>query len=161
MRKSTLFISGALTTFILVILAGVMSAYRTLSSPAPENVQVQEEVAPVSDQPIAVVPQPVNLTPEQAADLASQVMGDTDLFSVETTEFNGETVYLITFSSGDLVYMSLDGRILSIGKLDVVVVSVPADNNGNNNNNAAKPRHDDDHEDDHEDDHGRGEDHDD
>ncbi len=163
MRKSTLFISGVLTTFILAVLSGVLTAYKTLSSPVAEDVQAQAELAPISDQPIAVAPQPVTLTPEQAADLASQVMGDTDLFSVETTEFNGETVYLVTFSSGDLVYMSLDGRILSIDKLDVVVVSVAADNNGNNNNNnnGASSRHDDDHEDDHGNDHGRGEEHDD
>ena len=79
-------------------------------------------------------------------------MGDTDLFSVEVTEFNGENVYLVTFSSGDLVYMSLDGTILSIGKLDVVVVNAPADNNGKDDN-GTKPRHDDDHDDDHDEDH--------
>jgi len=161
MRKSTLFISGALTTFILAILTGVMTTYRTLSGPVVEDVQAQAEIAPISEQPVAVVPQPVNLTAEQAADLASQVMGDTDLFSVEVTELNGESVYLVTFSSGNLVYISLDGRILSIDKLDVVVVSVPADNNGknnnNNNNNSTKPSH----EDDHEDDHSKGENHDD
>jgi len=163
MRKSTLFISGALTTFILAILAGVMTTYRTLAGPVVEDVQAQAETAPVSEQPVseqpvAVVPQPANLTAEQAADLASQVMGDTEVFSVEVTELNGESVYLVTFSSGDLVYMSLDGRILSIDKLDVVVVSVPANNNGtnnDNNNNSAKPRH----EDDHEDDQNKGENH--
>jgi len=152
MRKTTLFISATLTTFILAILAGVVTAYQTFASPMDEAVQAQAEVTQVPDQPIAVVSQPVNLTPEQAADLASQVMGDTDLFSVEVTEFNGENVYLITFSSGDLVYMSLDGKILSIGKLDVVVVNVPTDNNGKGNN-GTKPSHDDDHDGDHDEDH--------
>jgi len=147
MRKSTLFISAALTTFLLVILAGVMTTYQTLSSPVVEDVQAQAEVAPISQEPVAVVPQPVNLTPDQAADLASQVMGDTELFSVEVTQFNGESVYLITFSSGNLVYMSLDGRILSIDKLDVVVVSAPANNQGNNNN-GSKNRNNEEHEDD-------------
>jgi hypothetical protein len=74
-------------------------------------------------------------------------MGDTELFSVEVTQFNGESVYLITFSSGNLVYMSLDGRILSIDKLDVVVVSAPANNQGNNNN-GSKNRNNEEHEDD-------------
>jgi hypothetical protein len=156
MRKTTLFISATLTTFILAVLAGVAKAYQTAAIPIAqevqaqaEEVQAQTEDTPISDQPVVVTPQPVNLTPEQAADLASQIMGDTDLFSVEVTQFNGETVYLITFSSGDLVYMSLDGSILSIDKLDVVVVNVPSDNNGKNNK-GTKPRHDDDHEDDHE-----------
>ena len=147
MRKSTLFISAALTTFLLVILAGVMTTYQTLSSPVVEDVQAQAEVAPISQEPVAVVPQPVNLTPDQAADLASQVMGDSELFSVEVTQFNGESVYLITFSSGNLVYMSLDGRILSIDKLDGVVVSAPANNQGNNNN-GSKNRNNEEHEDD-------------
>ncbi len=155
MRKTTLFISATLTTFILAVLAGVVSANQVFANPVAEEVQVKTETEVtqvVPDQPVAVVPQQVNLTPEQAADLASQIMGDTDLFSVEVTEFNGENVYLVTFSSGDLVYMSLDGTILSIGKLDVVVVNVPADNNGKDDN-GSKPRHDDDHDDDHDEDH--------
>lgn len=164
MRKSTLFISATLTTFILAILAGVITAYKTFSGTLVGDVQAQAEVAPVSVQTVAVVSQPVTLTPEQAADLASQVMGDNSLFSVEVTQFNNESAYLVTFSSGDLVYISMDGRILSIDKLDVVVVSVPADNNGKDSN-GAKPRNDDDHDDDHgddrDDDHKKGEDRDD
>ena len=148
MRKSTLFISGALTTFILAILTGVMTTYRTLSGPVVEDVQAQAEVSPISQEPVAAVLQQVNLTPDQAADLASQVMGDTELFSVEVTQFNGESVYLVTFSSGNLVYMSLDGRILSIDKLDVVVVNAPANNQGKNNN-GSRTRNNDDHDDDH------------
>jgi hypothetical protein len=136
-----------------------MGTYQTISSPVVEDVQAQAEVAPISQEPVAVVPQPVNLTPDQAADLASQVMGDTELFSVEVTQFNGESVYLVTFSSGNLVYMSLDGRILSIDKLDVVVVSAPSNNQGNNNN-GSRTRDDHEHEDD-DNDHRKHEEHDD
>lgn len=63
MRKTTLFISATLTTFILAILAGVVTAYQTFASPMDEAVQAQAEVTQVPDQPIAVVSQPVNLTP--------------------------------------------------------------------------------------------------
>ena len=63
------------------------------------------------------------MTPEQASQLAAQVIGRTDLYSVETSKLNGVDAYLVTFSSGDLVYVSLTGQILSITKLPVVTVS--------------------------------------
>jgi len=71
------------------------------------------------------------VTAEQAATIASLAIGRTDIYSAETTQFNGVTAYLITFSSGDLVYVSLDGKILSVSKLQVVVAG--GGNSGNNN----------------------------
>jgi hypothetical protein len=131
MRKGTLFVAAALTTFMLVILVGAASAY--------QNIQKKNELAAqptattaaqlVSEQLPAEAAAPV-LTPEQAASLAAQVIGRTDMFSVETTDFNGASVYLVTFSSGDLVYVSPEGQILSIDKLPVTVVSAPAARKG-------------------------------
>jgi hypothetical protein len=46
------------------------------------------------------------------------------------TDLNGETVFLVTFTSGDLVYVSLDGQIRSIGKVQVETVVV---NSGGSN----------------------------
>ena len=54
--------------------------------------------------------QVTSITPEEAATLASKVLDRTDLFSAEITQFDGVDAYLITFSSGDLVYVSLDGQ---------------------------------------------------
>lgn len=132
MRKSTLFVSVALTTFMLAILYGVVSAYQSvvkseqLAAVQPQPTSVVE---PVSQPLVAVpptqipVPQVVNLTPEAAAALAGEILGRTDLYSVEVTQLEGVDVYLVTFSSGDLVYMSLDGKILSISKLPVTVIT--------------------------------------
>jgi hypothetical protein len=132
MRKSTLFISAVLTTFVLAVLYGVVSAYQSIVK-STELAAVQPKptaAAEVISQPMAVVPptqviptQPANLTPEAAADIASKVLGRTDLYSVEVTQLDGVDVYLVTFSSGDIVYVSLDGQVLSISKLAVTVVA--------------------------------------
>lgn len=126
MRKSTLFISAALTTFMLVMLFGVVSAYQTVmnanpqafSQPAQPVVQQRQPVSGVAD--VVSTPPPTRVTqftPEQAAQFAAKVIGRADLYSVEVTVWNGAQVFLVTFSSGDLVYVSPAGQILAITRL--------------------------------------------
>lgn len=158
MRKSTLFISVVLTTFMLAILYGVVSAY--------QNIVNSTEMAAVPPQPTAMVEvaneqvfvpptQVTNITPEAAADMASKILGRTDLYSVEVTQLEGVDVYLVTFSSGDLVYISLDGQVLSISKLPVTVITQSTGGGGGgggggfNNNNSGE--HEEEHEEEHED----------
>jgi hypothetical protein len=145
MRKSTLFISAILTTFMLAVLFGVVSAYQN-SLGSTQEVAVQSPpaaVVQVVDTPTPV--QVTNITPEEAAAIASKVLNRTDLYSVEAAQLEGVDTYLVTFSSGDLVYVGMDGQVLSISKLAVTVVTQTnsTGGNGNNNNN-----NDDDHEDD-------------
>jgi hypothetical protein len=131
MRKSTLFISAVLTTFVMAMLAGVASAYQGVIASTPTataQAQEQPQVKAISHTTDA---QAVNLTPEEAAGLAAQVLGQNDLYSVEVTDLNGETVFMVTFSNGKLVYVSLDGQIRSIGEVPVETVVV---NSGGNNN---------------------------
>ena len=131
MRKSTLFVSAALTTFMLVMLFGVVSAYQAMTKTNPANVgnvapvAQQQPVSDVVESAPALVPtsQAAPVTPEQAAQLAAQVISRTDLYSVETSKLNGVDAYLVTFSSGDLVYVGLTGQILSITKLPVFTAS--------------------------------------
>jgi hypothetical protein len=130
MRKSTLFVSAVLTTFLLVMLIGVVSAYQAMTKTNPVIVSAAAPAArqqPVSDVDNAPVLTPTSqaapVTPEQAAQLAAQVIGRTDLYSVETSKLDGVDAYLVTFSSGDLVYVGLTGQILSITKLPVFTVS--------------------------------------
>jgi len=159
MRKSTLFISAVLTTFVMAMLAGVASAYQKMSDTnpiaaiTPESQPQDQAIADSVPAPVEV--QPVNWTPEEAAALAAQVIGRDDLYSVEVTDLNGESVYMVTFSSGDLVYVSMDGQIRSIGKVEVetVVVSTGGggksggtNNNKANNSSQSHEDHDDDHE---------------
>ncbi len=151
MRKSTLFISAALTTFMLAILFGVASAYQNIvksTQPMAAQPQPTAEVALIS----APMPtQVTSITPEEAATLASQVLNRTDLFSAEITQLDGVDVYLITFSSGDLVYVSFDGKILSFSKIAVTVVA-QASHRRNNQSvvSAPPPSNDDGGEDEHE-----------
>jgi hypothetical protein len=133
MRKSTLFISASLTTFVLVVLAGVVSvsAYqaainKTDASASQSQAQTQQQPVSVDLVPTAVAGQATVLTPEQSAQMAAQVIGRTDLYSVETSTWNGEQAYLVTFSSGDLVYVSPNGQILSISRLQTFSTGAPS-----------------------------------
>ena len=137
MRKGPLFLSVVLTTFMLAILAAGASAYQNLQKSketafkpveAAQNVNVSAPVAA----PAATA---VVLTPEQASALAAKVIGRIDLYSVETTELNGASVFMVTFSSGDVVYVSLDGQILSITKIEQQVVVASAPGGGGSHNN--------------------------
>jgi hypothetical protein len=136
MRKSTLFLSAVLTAFVMAMLAGVASAYqgiltKTQAGASQAKAQTQPQTRSVADD-IPVQALPVDFTPEQAAALAAQVLGHDDLYSVEVTDLNGETVFLVTFTSGDLVYVSLDGQIRSIGKVKVETVVVSSGGGGGN-----------------------------
>jgi hypothetical protein len=143
MRKSTLFISAALTTFMLAVMFGVVSAYQNI---VKSTQSMAEQAQPTAGEMVNVPTQATNITPEAAAALAAQVINRTDLFSAEITQFNGVDVYLITFSSGDLVYVGFDGQILSISKIAVTVVNQPAPvknqaDNGNQNNSGGDDEH--------------------
>jgi len=166
MRKSTLFISAVLTTFVMAMLAGVASAYQNAIEKTAEQPftgvqaqpQEQSQVKAVSN---TLPAESFNISPEEAAGLAAQVLGREDLYSVEVTDLDGEMVFMVTFSSGDLVYVSLDGQIRSIGKVQVSTVVVKknkdkGDDGGNvqastSNQSQEKHEDDEDHEEDHED----------
>jgi len=129
---------------MLAVLFGVASAYQKVVTST--KIAPVAEVQPVQPQPtnavevvnVPVVAQPapvqvVNVTPEEAAAVASKVIGRTDLYSVEVTQFEGADVYLVTFSSRDLVYVSLDGHVVSISKLPVTVITQRRPGGGGNN----------------------------
>lgn len=138
MRKSTLFISAVLTTFVLIVLVGVVSAYKKNTADIATTNTQQNTSAVMAD--LSTATTAPSITPEEAAALAAQVIGRTDLYSVETSQLNNDSAYLVTFSSGDLVYVSLSGQILSIGKLPVVYVEAPAAPTNNNNDKPKRPR---------------------
>lgn len=134
MRKSTLFISATLTTFALVVMYGVVSAYQGNKKTA----EVLATATVVDLQPTDT-PAPTIITPEEAAQLAAQVVGHENLLSAETSNFNGTDAYLITFTNKDTVYVGLDGQILAVQVAPVYISQAPApvkkNNNKNNNNN--------------------------
>ena len=137
MRKSTIFISAVLTTFTLVMLYGVVKAYQSnVATPTPEVVAAAVEEATPTLVPTDVpAPTQTLLTAEAAAQLAAKIVGNDNLLSAELSNFNGVNAYLITFTNNDVVYVGMDGQILSVEVAPVVVnVSAPQDNPNKNNN---------------------------
>lgn len=122
MRKSTIFISAALTTFALVMLYSLVSAYRGIANSTVAT--AEPAVATIAPDPTEVptlAPTQTVVTPEQAAQLAAQVLGHNDLQSAESANMNGTDAYKITFLSGDVVYVGLNGQILSVQAAPQVV----------------------------------------
>lgn len=164
MRKSTLFISALLTVFLMAILFGVASAYQQVvkvngkaaATPQVVSQRVQANFAPVPTEIVA----PLVVTPEQATTVAVDFLGDSNVYSVEVVDYEGAATYLVTFSSGDLVYVSSTGMVVANTKIQpVVVVASNGGNNGggqaNNSNGGSSGGEDhEDHDDDHDDDHG-------
>ena len=131
MRKSTIFISAVLTTFTLVMLYSVVSAYRGNKNAAEA---ASQPVATLTPEAISTSTQTV-VTPEEAAQLAVQVVGHNNLLSAESSNLNGVDAYKITFTNKDVVYVGLDGQILSVQIAPVFVnVAPPVKKNRSNNN---------------------------
>ncbi|MGZ9164625.1 MAG: hypothetical protein ACXW4Q_07910 [Anaerolineales bacterium] len=134
MRKSTVFISAVLTTFALVMLYSLVSAYR-----GNKNVVEAAALPTATRTPEATdtpVPTEMIITPEEAAQLAAQVVGHDNLLSAESSNINGLDAYKITFTNNDVVYISPDGQILSVQVAPVVVnIAAPVKQKKNNNNN--------------------------
>lgn len=126
MRKSIFFISAVLTTFALVMVYNIVSAYRTnqsISAVAATAVEPATQIPAPTDAP---APTPTVLTPQEAAQFAAQVVGNSDLLSAESSSLNGVDAYKVTFTNQDVVYVGLDGQILSVQIAPVVVnVSLP------------------------------------
>ena len=151
MRKSTIFISAVLTTFALVMLYGVVSAYQNMAKLPDATVLPTDTTTPEPESTLAPTATQTILTPEQAAQLAAQVVGNSNLLSAESSSVNGINAYKITFTNNDVAYVGLDGQILSIQVAPVVVNVVapvqPAKhknkNNNDSNNNTSSQSHDD------------------
>lgn len=159
MRKSTVFISSLLTTFVLVILYGVVKAYQNNAMAQAMEVAVQPPATINVPVPTDVPTQiPTVISPEQAASIAVAFMGDSDVYGVEVVDYEGVPAFLVTFSSGKLIYVSPAGEILAISEVKPVIVAAPkvwvggSGNGGGGNNGGEHEDHDDDHDDDDHDD---------
>lgn len=134
MRKSTLVISAMLTMFLMATMFGVTSAYQQIvknnAKSAVSSVTVAQPAVAATVPPVA---QTLVVTPEQATTIAIDFLGDTNVYSVETVVYEGVPAYLVTFSSGDLVYVSSSGQILANTKLaPIVVAAQPSRGNSGN-----------------------------
>jgi hypothetical protein len=116
------------------MLYGVVSAYRGTASVAEAAALSTPTSTPEPTDTPEPIPTPI--TPEQAAQLAAQVVSNSSLLSAESSNVNGLNAYKITFTNKDAVYVSLDGQILSVQVAPVVVnLAPPAKVKNNKNNN--------------------------
>lgn len=132
MRKGITFISAVLTAFVLATLAGVVYAYKNLpalntdtSNTTPQLSGGLQSVSLPPATPASTAAAQV-VYPQQAADIAANYLKRTDLYSVELADFNGVQTYLVTFVSGDTVYVSMTGQVLSAVPPQVITYSAPA-----------------------------------
>jgi hypothetical protein len=107
MKKSTLFISGVISAFMLAVLAGGVVAYRSLAGNSQVNTQQNVPIVQQVSSPTTAA-----ISPEDAAKVAARYLGRGDLYSVESSSLNGASAYMITFSSGDVVYVSPEGQVV-------------------------------------------------
>ncbi len=121
MGKLVMIISGAVTAFILALTAGAVYAYRTMSSSTSGPVTVANAQQPVSQVStslqLAAASTPTiaaNVSPQDAAAIAARVMNRTDLYSVELADYQGTQAYKVTFTPGDVAFVSMQGQMLSI-----------------------------------------------
>jgi hypothetical protein len=91
---------------------------RLLQAQKDEQVlQTQLQALQQSSNPAPAVqptPLPAGITPQQAAQVAGSYIHRTDAYSVESVSTNGATAYKVTFSSGDVVYVSTVGQVISV-----------------------------------------------
>jgi hypothetical protein len=109
-HKPLVLISMALTVFSLILIAGVIVVVRQVNAAAEPATAAQEQVQNSAAPDTAVA----TISPQQAAELAAVYMGRSDLYTVESATLNSQPTFLVTFSTGDQVYVSLDGQVLGI-----------------------------------------------
>jgi hypothetical protein len=165
MRKSTLFVSAMLTVFLMATMFGVVSAYQNIvknnnmASTQSAQKALSQPVSSVLAVPTATEIVPLVVTAEEATTIAVDFLGDPNVYSVEVVDYQGVPTYLVTFSSGDLVYVNSEGLIVANSKLQPVVITAsnPTNNgggqagNGGSSSGGEHEGNDDDHEE-HEDD---------
>ena len=144
MRKSTLFISAMLTVFLMATMFGVVSAYQQivknneLTSAQSSQKTISQPVSVVLAVPTATEVTPRVVTAEEATTIAVNFLNDPMVFSVEVVDYQGAPTYLVTFSSGALVYVSSDGVVVANTQMQPVIVTASNTTNrgsGQSNNN--------------------------
>jgi hypothetical protein len=131
MKKGTFILSIILTGVVLALLVMLVSTYKKTVETAvlAETTQVQEQTQ--TQQPAQSTPNLVDAAAAgrvrifDAAAIAANVLRRDDVYITEYAQFNGADAYLVTFLSGDLVYVSLDGEVVSTSKQNPVAPYQP------------------------------------
>ena len=150
MRRGVTLVAAGITAFTLVVLVSVTYAVRAAASrQVPASLAGRPLNSP--ERTNSREPSQVQISPRDAANLAAAAMERGDAYSVELGEWNGVPAFKVTFSSGDVAYISLAGEFL--GSVPVVqYLSAPGGGGGGGGQQRVKQNNDD-REDEHEDSH--------
>ncbi len=127
--------------------AMINQANARLAQAQQEEQALQAQLAALTQPTITptVTSAPVSMiSMREAAQIAASYLHDKDVYSVELVQLNSANVYQVTFSSGDLVFVSLDGNVISVERASNVA--------------STRPSHSDDHEREHDDHYEGGDD---
>jgi hypothetical protein len=91
----------------------IAEANTRLEQAQQQQQALEAQLAALQAQPSnpVVETQATSVTPEDAAAIASNYWGLTSVYSVEVVSVKGENMYQVTFSSGDLVFVDMNGQI--------------------------------------------------
>ncbi len=143
MKKNTLFLSAAITTFILVIVAALVLKVKTIglvspaaaasAVPAATSTQAPTDtLQPTDTATMSPTAEPF-ISPQEAVTIASKALGNTQIYSVDTETRYGKDVYKVTFSSGHIVFVNPQGIILAIISPQAAYVAPTPDQQSSNN----------------------------
>jgi uncharacterized membrane protein YgcG len=141
MKKNTLFLSAAITTFILVILATLLLKARTggfvspagAAGPTATDTQAPTDTLQPTNTATLAPTAAAFITPQEAVFIASSALGNNQVYSVDTETRYGLEVYKITFSSGHVVFVSPKGVILTISSPQAAYVAPAPDQSSSDN----------------------------
>lgn len=155
MKRGVTLISVAITAFSVVIVASVIYGYRVSagSQAAPVPMQVTR---PSAELVSAASTATTRFSPKAAVGLASEFLGRTDAYSVELASYLGVQAYKVTFLSGDVVYISLNGEVLGSELPAVQLVSTGGKDRDDHDRQSGDDDHEDDDHEEHEEDHEEG-----
>jgi alanyl-tRNA synthetase len=89
------------------------AAYQKLIAEANARLEsAQQQQAALQAQLPAAQDATTSVTPEQAAAIASEFLGQTSVYYVELVTIREVDMYQVIFNSGDIVYVSLEGRVV-------------------------------------------------
>ncbi len=114
------------------------------------NQSLQSQLNAMQSAPTAAAPAPApaavaaGVTPEEASQIAARYLNRTDLYSVESTQYNGASAYLVTFSSGDIVYVGADGQVLFVKRAEGQIASGGGKGGGHEHEDGEHEEHGDD-----------------
>jgi hypothetical protein len=164
MRRSVTLISVAITAFSVVVLASVVYGLRAAASSRPAPVAAVSGALEVGLSPeLAAASGFVSprISPQAAVTVASELLGRTDAYSIQLTDYQGQPAYKVIFSSGDVVFVSVAGQVLEVIPATVQIASVKKDKEredtrggGSRGDDHEESEHE--HEDEHESDSGGG-----